>query len=162
MKKFTIVILLSALAGSPVFSQTSTKDAKVEKLLTTMNVDKQVDSIFGQISAMFEAQMPQGSTPEQKAKFKEAQHKVFELIRSQMSWEKMRPQYVKLYSESFSEEEIDGMAAFYATPAGQSMLSKMPLVLSKSMAMAQGIVKQLTPQIQQITKETMEQKDAPK
>ena len=131
----------------------SVKDAKIDKLLITMNIDKQMDTMFNQMKAMIASQLPPAATEQQKARYMDMQDKVLDLIKSRMSWEKMRPQYIKLYSDTFSDDEIDGLVAFYESPAGKAMLTKMPVVLSKSMALSQGIVQELMPQIRDYMKE---------
>jgi uncharacterized protein len=65
----------------------------------------------------------------------------------------MRPGYVKAYSETFSEEEIDGILAFYESPAGRAMQAKMPILMPKIMALAQAQAGELMPEIQLITRD---------
>jgi hypothetical protein len=66
----------------------------------------------------------------------------------------MRPSYIKLYSETFSEEEIGGMLAFYESPAGRAMLAKMPTLLTKLIEVAQAQMNDLQPEIQRIMRES--------
>ena len=61
----------------------------------------------------------------------DVQSKNLDLTKSRMSWEKLRPAYVKAYSETFSEEEIDGILAFYESLAGRAMQAKMPVFIQK-------------------------------
>ena len=49
----------------------------------------------------------------------------------------MRPVYIQIYQESFTQEEIDGMIAFYQSPAGAAFVRKMPVVMEKSMRIMQ-------------------------
>lgn len=58
-------------------------------------------------------------------------------MHDEMSWAKMKPQYVRLYVETFDQDEVDGLLAFYATPAGQAMINKMPIVMPKMMGVMQ-------------------------
>jgi hypothetical protein len=60
-----------------------------------------------------------------------------------MSWEKMKPMYVQLYRDTFEQEEVDGLIAFYKSPAGQAYVTKMPLLMSKSMAISQSLFQSL-------------------
>ena len=69
----------------------------------------------------------------------------------------MRPIWVQLY-ETFTEDELAGMLAFYQSPVGQAMLQNMPVPLSKAMAVAQQQATELTPEIRKMTKEYMEQR----
>jgi hypothetical protein len=147
---------------TPAFGQTSAKDAKIESLLSSMNIDKQVNTVFTQMRSMISSQWPATAADEQKARSKELQDKIFDLMQSRMSWENMRPQYVKLYSDTFTDEEIDGLAAFYESPAGKAMLEKMPVLMAKSMSIAQDVMKEIMPQIQQMTKDAVTPKDSAK
>jgi hypothetical protein len=162
MKKRILSISILAALGVPAFGQTSPKEAKIEKLMSSMNIDKQVNTVFTQMRSMISSQWPATATGEQKARSKELQDKIFDLMQSRMSWENMRPQYVKLYSDTFTDEEIEGLAAFYESPAGKAMLEKMPVLMAKSMSMAQDLMKEIMPQIQQMMKDAPPPKDAAK
>src|SRR5216684_4405857 len=120
--KSTAVLALALLTGPFAGAQELTKEAKIERLLTVMNADAMIDQMFEQIKAMTASQVPPGTSPEQVAKAREIQSKVLDLVKARISWEKMRPQYVKLYAETFSDEEISGMLAFYESPSGRAML----------------------------------------
>ncbi len=37
----------------------------------------------------------------------------------------MLPIFMRTYRESFTQDELDGMTAFYKTPAGQAVVKKM-------------------------------------
>lgn len=53
-------------------------------------------------------------------------------FRMEMSWEKMRDAYIPIYQEKFTQEEVDGMLAFYEGPAGQAFMKKMSGVVESS------------------------------
>jgi uncharacterized protein len=120
-----------------------------------MNADNMIDQMFEQIKAMTAAQVPPGSTPEQIAQARQVQTKILDLVKARISWEKMRPQYVKLYAETFSDGEISGMLAFYGSPAGRAMLEKMPALVTKIMEVAQAQMKDVLPEIQRIIRESV-------
>jgi hypothetical protein len=111
--------------------------------------------MFEQIKAMTASQLPPGTAPEQAAKAREIQGKIMDLVKARISWDKMRPQYIKLYSETFSDEEISGMLAFYESPPGRAMLQKMPELVTKVMQVAQAQMTDLVPEIQRITREAL-------
>jgi hypothetical protein len=149
--KLTGVFALALLVSGPfVCAQQPAKEAKIERLLNAMNADAMIDQMLEQIKAITASQVPPGATAEQIAKAREIQNKVLDLVKARISWEKMRPQYVKLYSDTFSDEEISGMLAFYESPAGRAMLQKMPSLVTKVMEVAQGQMKDIMPEIQRI------------
>jgi hypothetical protein len=155
MKPTVVLALALLVAGHFAGAQELTKEAKIERLLTVMNADAMIDQMFEQIKAMTASQVPPDASPEQVAKAREIQNKVLDLVKARISWEKMRPQYVKLYSETFSDEEISGMLGFYQSRSGRAMLAKMPTLTTKIMEVAQAQMKDVMPEIQRIIRESM-------
>ena len=154
--KTTVALAFALLAIGPFAgAQELTKQAKIERLLAVMNADSMIDQMFEQIKAMTASQLPPGTAPEQAAKAREIQGKIMDLVKGRISWDKMRPQYIKLYSETFSDEEISGMLAFYESPPGRAMLQKMPELVTKVMQVAQAQMTDLVPEIQRITREAL-------
>jgi hypothetical protein len=62
-------------------------------------------------------------TPEQTKESEELQGKLATILASALSWEKLKPIYVKLYADTYTEQEMDGIIAFYKSPAGEAMLA---------------------------------------
>ena len=58
--------------------------------------------------------------------------------------------YVRLYKETFSEEEVKGMLAFYRTPSGQAVIHKMPLLMQKVMLETNTMIRSMSPEMQKI------------
>jgi hypothetical protein len=90
---------------------------------------------------------------EARAAAEEMQKRMAEWMQTRLSWEKMKPLYVKIYSETLTEEELDGSIAFYRTPVGQSLLKKMPLIMQKSMSSVQGLMGDMIPEFAKIAEE---------
>jgi uncharacterized protein len=152
--KTTLVLALGVMAvGFVANAEELTKQGKIERILALTNSDATVNQMFSQMKAMVASQMPSGATPEQIARVHEVQDKLLEAVKTRMSWDKIRPQYVRIYDETFSAEEIDGIFAFYESPAGRAMQEKMPLLVSKAMAVAQSQMAGIMPEIERISKE---------
>jgi len=75
------------------------------------------------------------------------------MMHEQLNWKTLQPQYVKLYTKTFSQQEIDGLIAFYSSPAGQAYLAKMPLLMQHSMQLMQAQMQDMMPKIMQILHE---------
>ena len=73
----------------------------------------------------------------------------------------MKDRYVRLYDETFTAQEISGILEFYKTPTGSAMLDKMPVLISKSMTIAQEQMGDLMPEIQRIAEEAKHKHDQP-
>jgi hypothetical protein len=76
------------------------------------------------------------------------------ILKEELSWDKVKDQYVQAYREMFSQEEIDGLIAFYQTPAGQSLVSKQPELAKRTMAILQQRMAPVMQRIQKISEET--------
>jgi hypothetical protein len=64
---------------------------------------------------------------------------------------------ISIYVTVFSEDELKGMLAFYKSPVGQAVISKMPAVMQQSMALMQKRVPGLQEQIIKISEELDEE-----
>lgn len=155
MRLTSILVLTLGLffASSAVFSQQSPKEVKINQLLALTNSDAMLDQVFNQMKAMISAQAPPGVSPQQKAQLQEQQAKIFDLIKNRLSPETLRPQLAKVYDETFTESEVDGMLGFYQSPAGRAMLQKTPMLMGKFMAVVQAQMGDLRPEIERIVKE---------
>jgi hypothetical protein len=140
MRTFIISVLAWAvISGLPARAQEATKEAKIEKILTLTKSESMMDRMFAQMKVAMPSQS--GS------KSQEVQDKFLDSLKT--LWTRLRPQYVKLYAETFSDEEIDGMLAFYQSPAGHAVIDKMPDLMTKFMVL-------MMPEIQRITKEAQQ------
>jgi hypothetical protein len=143
------LVLLASLA-LPVFAQGAT-EASVERLFAAMNVERSIGATYAMMDNMMKQSMaqalPANPTPQQ-AKAAEAARAGFSAVmRDELSWEKMKPDLVKTYSETFTEAEVLGIVAFYESPAGQAFVNKMPLLMQKSMASTQERMRLLIPRM---------------
>jgi len=64
-----------------------------------------------------------------------------------LSWEELQPLYRDLYAQTFDAEEVQAMIDFYTTPAGQSMVRKMPLLMNNAM---QAVQAKIIPMLQEL------------
>lgn len=136
----------------------ATKVAKVEELFKAMNVAEQQKQMMAQMSKMVinqvkDALTSQGTSAEAIAKAQEKQKRIFALIEQKTSWENMKPVFLKAYTDTFTEPEIDGILAFYKTPSGRAMVEKQPALNGKIMTNVQGLMADLMPQMEGILKE---------
>ncbi len=81
-------------------------------------------------------------------------------IRSSLVTERMKkamPEVAKIYADVYTEEEIDGILAFYNSPAVEAFVQKMPEVLQRlvpvTMQLMNGIVKDLQPEVDRLSRE---------
>lgn len=155
MKKsfFVTILLLASLIGVAPRARAdeASKQAKAAKLVETMHMEqnmvKMLDTVSAQMKQSFSSALGDNATPRQKEIFNNFTSQVLQLMRTQLSWSVLKPDMVKLYASNFTEDELDGLNAFYASPVGQSSLEKMPMVMQQSMATTQAHLVTLQPQI---------------
>lgn len=81
--------------------------------------------------------------------------KAAEIVRQELTWDKLRPIYINIYQESLTQEDIDGLVAFYRSPAGDAMVKKMPLVGQKTMGAVQAMIGPMMKKLQSAQAEAM-------
>lgn len=158
--KFVTRILLALLLFTPLFAHAdeASKQAKAEELLQLTHMDHIMSQMIDQMTARMKATADQQAasmhfTPEQKSAYDDFQQKLNQLLASYLSWDKMKPLMVQVYSETYTDEELDGILNFYRSPAGQAMVAKTPELMSKSMNLMLQQMTTLQPQIQQLTRD---------
>ena len=72
---------------------------------------------------------------------------------------KLKPMFVQIYAELFTEEEINGIVSFYKSPAGKAMIEKMPQMMQRMMPMMQKLMGDLQPEIKKIIEEAKQKHD---
>ena len=63
--------------------------------------------------------------------------KFAQTMRDALSWDSVRPVYIQVYQETFTQNEVDDLTAFYKSPAGAALLDKMPTVFQKTSTLMQ-------------------------
>ncbi len=151
--------LLCVLAfASSVAMAAPASEASIHELLEVTQVHKLLDGIQSQYAGMMDAGVQQAlkgkvPTARQQQAIDKMKTRMLGLMKDTLAWGKLEPSYVRLYTETFSEDEVAGMLAFYRTPAGQAVINKMPLLMQKNMVLVQQILAGVTPQIQQIQRD---------
>ncbi len=138
MKKTIAVIMigLSILIGSAQ-AQEETKLKLADKLLIVMEMQKTIEQSFGAATQMMpnQANMPP-----------EAQE-VMNMIIKELSWENIKADYIELYAEVFTEDELKGLINFYESPIGKAYIKKQPELTQKSMMLSQKMMMKVMPKL---------------
>ena len=145
----TSVVITSTAVASPESHRQA-----VEEMLAISRVDQMLEPMMDNVMTVMQQQMSQVNIPEDKKPIVDKYNqKIIETLRQEMRWENMQEDFVALYLEVYSEEEIRGLTDFYKTPLGQKMLDKMPELMQASMQISQGLLQQTLPKIQQLSQE---------
>jgi hypothetical protein len=149
------VAALTAPATS--YADEASKTAKIEEMFRITKVDRLQDQVMDQMKSALGNLFNQPGVPaEAKAARKELEDEVWAIIRKRVSFENMKGDFVRIYSENLTEPELDSILAFYKTPGGVALLEKMPVLLKKGMEIGQAQMKDLGPEIQQAVEKFVE------
>lgn len=154
-----------ALLASFTVQAAPASQESIESLLTVTKTEALIDSI----SVAMDQMMRQGINEALQGKsLNEDQQRVVNiaiaryvaLMKEEISWQKVKPLYVQLYRETFVQSEVDGMLAFYATPAGKAVIEKMPIVMQKSMALSQSMFQSIMPKMKTALEDVLKEVNA--
>jgi uncharacterized protein len=155
-----ILLALAVLGSAALSFGAPPSDASIKELLTLSEASKLLDSVKGQINGMSQNMMNkilhgQPVTPAQSAAFNKYFEKCNAVMTQELSWSTLEPIYTRIYRDTFTQEEIDGIIAFYKTPAGQALVKKMPVLMQKVMAEMPTVMGPIMQKIQSLAGELM-------
>ena len=132
--------------------------------IETLLVATKSESIMESVNANMENNLRQGMaqtmagrkiTPQLQRFLDNAPRQFAEAMREELSWATLKPMYVQLYQETFTQEEVDGLIAFYRSPAGEALTNKMPIVAQKTMQLVQSRVAPMMEKMRIVTAKAM-------
>ena len=154
-------LLCLALAATAALAHAEPPTAEsIEALL----VATKSEAIMESVNANMENNLRQGMaqtmagkkiTPQLQRFLDNAPRQFAEAMREELSWATLKPLYVQLYQESFTQEEVDGLIAFYRSPAGEALTNKMPIVAQKTMQLVQSRVAPMMEKMRIVTAKAM-------
>ena len=145
--------LVLSMAGAN--AQEASQRTMAEELLNVMNVQDSIEKSFAMMKQMIPAQtekiMQAAGQTNMPSNMSSQTDKMMDMMTQALSWDKMKDDYITLYAETFTEDEMKGMIAFYKSPAGQAFIKKQPELMKRSVELSQKKMLKLMPQIQALT-----------
>ncbi len=143
----TLIFLVApAVAGQ--------KEDLAKEMLALIDMQKTMSQMVAQVQQIQAAQLKGLNIPEKdQEKVLQFQSKLTKKIFDAISWNKMEPEYIALFSNVYTVEELKVTVEFYKSPVGQSMLKKQPIVIQKTMQIAQAKVQSLLPELKKMTED---------
>ena len=142
-------------------------EASIKQLLEVMQARKLVDSVMQQMDTLMlqaVAQAAQGQTipPKVQKEIDRQRAEMIAMMKDLLAWEKLEPIYVRIYQKSFTQQELDGMLAFYKTPAGSAVITKMPLIMQNTMEEMQSMMGPVMEKVRKMQQDVAAQMKADK
>lgn len=169
MKKFSGKALLravaiatllgSALTAGPARAEEMASEASIRDMLSMMKFRETIDQTTAQ---MRDALHKSVRMPFEHQQLNDAQRAILErrlqemdgIIADQVAPEKLEPFVIDLYRRNFTQSELDASLQFYRTPAGASMLRKLPTLMQQILQRQQDQVQESIPRIRKWVMDT--------
>ena len=159
MKK--IILLVAALLISlPLAASADDAERRqlAEQFLNVNKVKEQVDMMYEKVEGVIVSQLEAIEIPEEREKNLLAMQRIArDLLFEGLSWDALKEEYIGLYTESFSVEELKGILEFSKSPLGQKMAEMSPILMQKSMEIGRQHAQQVMPLVQQAIQEYMKE-----
>jgi len=161
-RKLIVIAIVFLFALPLAHADEASKRAKIEEMFTVLKMDSLMKQMMAQGVEQGKATVKSmmGDTPVSAADQKimdDAMTKMVAVVADVLGWEKLKPAYVDLYASAYTEEEIDGILAFYKSSVGRALLAKTPELITKSGAIVNGRMQELGPRMQQVISDMQKQ-----
>ena len=135
----TIIVLIGSLAGSPCVraeDDAAAHKAAAEELLQAMQSQRTVERLADQMGMIADRLNPPGRpltpNPADDAALRDSlRQQARDILKEQLKWETLEPQFAQLYEDAFTEPELKQLAEFYKSPVGQKLIDKQPELATK-------------------------------
>lgn len=118
------------------------------RLVEVSGLKENMSKIFGQIITMQASRLPE----KQRTAFTNVMNKFLDKY---VNWEQLKSAFVPIYASSYSEDELNKIADFLATPAGKAMTAKQPELMQKGAAWGVKVVQDHQAELEQMMREAM-------
>lgn len=125
----------------------------IETLLAVTRTERLIEAMQSQFDPMMRQMIAQGParknlTDEQRRRLETIPAEIAKIVKEELSWARMKPLHIRIYQDVFTQEEIDGLIAFYRSPTGAAFIEKMPQVTQRSMELMQAQMPALVKRIE--------------
>ncbi len=171
MKVLVLSVFACLAATTSAFAQTPsaatpsdprpTEDS-IRQLLEITQAKKILKAASDQMDTMFDGMVKKqldgkDVTPQQQQEIEARRKTAAAMVKDLLSWDSMEQLYLKVYGETFTQSEVDGMIAFYSTTTGRAVIAKLPLATKNTMTEMQQRMQQMIPKLQEIAKQTADE-----
>ena len=116
---FAMVMLIAAGATAVHADEASHRQA-VEQLFELTAMQQKIDESVASVLALQLAQNP-GLKPHQDV--------VNEFLERHIGWGSLKDALIGMYTQEFTEQEVNDMNTFYSSPTGQKVIERLPVLV---------------------------------
>jgi len=157
ISRVTIVADAAVEQGAATTLATPATLADAEAVMNKIHIDDLLDRSIAQqkkmIGSMMQRGMPASVPEEMKADYAAFQQRVMDEVGKLIDPVQMKADITRIYSETFSKEELNQISSFYDTPLGQTLLAKQPEIQQKMQGAMMPRMAEIGPKIQAMSRE---------
>jgi len=154
MLKKMALVLCFVLTCSTAYSGEKEHRALAEELIKITDGDTVMEKMKAQVTMIFQQIASQMNIQEaDKPKLEKYSARFDAILKEDMAWEKVKPQYLDLYTSVFTEAETKGLVDFYKSDLGKKVTAKMPDLMQQSMTVARTYMQGVVPKLEALTEE---------
>lgn len=137
MRAIVFLALAMSIVGAPALAQEPATPGEVEAAREMLEASRSHENFVRGLALGIE----QGSN-ELTPRVRQVLH---EFMEEHFRYEEMEPEFIRIYTELFTEEELRSFTAFYLSPAGQRMALLTPELQAATSRVATARMEELTP-----------------
>ena len=138
-----LVLLLAPLAATAAPPRPEQLDALFAATDMPEVVQGMAASAHAQLRGMAHAMAGDALSPADSARLDRVVERQQAMMDEMLTWERLAPIYRRIYTETFSAEEVEAMTRFYGSPDGRSIMAKMPQAMARSMQEMQPMLREM-------------------
>jgi uncharacterized protein len=155
---FALALALWAAAGPAFANDAPPSDESLHEMFTLAHTEETMNGMKPQLDAIITSSMKEVSqgkeiTPERQAVMDRMRDKLVAAYNDTFSFQPLQLLLMRVYQATYTQDEVDGLIAFYKTPAGQALINKSPLMAQNLMTEMQAAMRPLMQRIGQIKHE---------
>lgn len=128
-------ILLLPLAADAADTHEAAARALIEALQQRELHQAQLDQLYPQMLAVAE---DMGMPDTDRERYRKVSGRLVDLMRDEMSWEKLEPALAEAYANVYTEAELWELAAFFRSPLGQKYVERTPQLMAETNRIMRG------------------------
>ena len=149
-----VFICCFVLICAPAYSGESEHRALAEELIKITDSDTVMDKMKVQMTMVFEQIKAQlNLADEDRTKLEKYTARFEAIMDEDMAWDKVKEQYIDLYTKTFSEADLKGLVDFHKSDLGRKLSANMPELMQQSMLVSQAQMQIVIPKLEGLTEE---------
>jgi hypothetical protein len=153
--RFGLVTSTLFIACAAFANDAPPSDASIQELATLSRSQEVFRGMKPQMDAMISSSIKEASrgqtiTPERQAVLDRMREKMVAAYDEGFNVQSMQMVTLRVYQATYTQDEVDGLIAFYKTPAGQALINKSPLLMQNMMDEMRQLMRPMVQRIVQI------------